>query len=269
MANDKKDFSELLLSRKYDAANRPDAQVPIFTVQGKVVGCLQSYIVFSGLPKASKSTFVGAAAASALVPTFQSVWGMKLQLPFDRSRIGYFDTEMSNFDFYRQIDKIIAIADKRSLPQNFDAYSFREDMPGKIRVMIEQYLINNPDCSCIVVDGLLDLCLDYNDPKETRLVTNWLKRITKQYDILLLGVLHLGKGQGETLGHLGSNTDRWSQSTMIVEKNRDNNQFVLKPKYLRSDSDFEPIAITNYDGRWSQVPYIEPLIIQTTKKNKS
>jgi calcineurin-like phosphoesterase family protein len=111
--------------------------------------------------------------------------------------------------------------------------------------------------------------LDYNDPKETRLVTNWLKRITKQYDILLLGVLHLGKGQGETLGHLGSNTDRWSQSTMIVEKNRDNNQFVLKPKYLRSDSDFEPIAITNYDGRWSQVPYIEPLIIQTTKKNKS
>lgn len=266
MTNDARDLNDILLSRKYDAANRPAAQVPIFTVQGKVVGCLQSYIVFSGLPKASKSTFVGAAAASALVPDFSSVWGMKLALPKDRPRIGYFDTEMSSFDFYRQIDKIVSLADKRSLPPTFDAYSLREDMPGSILIMIEQYLINNPDCSCVIVDGLLDLCLDYNDPKETRLVTNWLKRITKQYDILLLGVLHLGKGQGETLGHLGSNTDRWSQSTMIVEKNKEHNQFVLKPKYLRSDSDFEPVAIMNFDGRWSQVPYIEPSPAIPTKK---
>ena len=126
MANDVREITELLKSRRYDAANRPPAQAPIFTIQGKVVGCLQSYIVFSGLPKASKSTFVGAAAASALVPTFQSVWGMKLQLPYDRPRIGYFDTEMSSFDFYRQMDKIISLAEKKSLPDHFDAYSMRE-----------------------------------------------------------------------------------------------------------------------------------------------
>ena len=269
MANDVRDITDLLQARRYDAANRPPAQAPIFTNQGKVVGCQQSYIVFSGLPKASKSTFVGAAAASALVPAFQSVWGMKLQLPYDRPRIGYFDTEMSSFDFYRQMDKIISLAEKKSLPDHFDAYSMREDMPSKIRAMVEQYLINNKDCSCLVVDGLLDLCLDYNDPKETRLVTNWLKRITKQYDILLIGVLHLGKGHGETLGHLGSNTDRWSQSTMIVEKNKDAGQFVLKPKYIRSDGDFEPVAIMNFDGRWSQVPYIEPVPALPTKKTKN
>jgi hypothetical protein len=193
---------------------------------------------------------------------------MKLQLPYDRPRIGYFDTEMSSFDFYRQMDKIISLAEKKSLPDHFDAYSMREDMPAKIRAMIEQYLIDNKDCSCLIVDGLLDLCLDYNDPKETRLVTNWLKRITKQYDILLMGVLHLGKGQGETLGHLGSNTDRWSQSTMIVEKNKDAGQFVLKSKYLRSDGDFEPVAIMNFEGRWSQVPYIEQIAPIPTKKPK-
>jgi len=189
-------------------------------------------------------------------------------LPYDRQRIGYFDTEMSSFDFYRQVDKIITLAEKKSLPPTFDAYSLREDMPSKIRAMIEQYLIENKDCSCIFVDGMLDLCLDYNDPRETRLVTNWLKRITKQYDILLIGVLHLGKGQGETLGHLGSNTDRWSQSTMIVEKNRDVGQFVLRPKYLRSDEDFEPIAISNFNGQWKQVVYIEPIQPIPNKKTK-
>jgi hypothetical protein len=269
MANDIRDVSDLLRARKYDAANRPESQVPIFTIQGKVVGCLQSYIVFSGLPKASKSTYVGAVAATALIPSFSSIWGMKLNLPKSRPKIGYFDTEMSSFDFYRQIDKIISLAEKKKLPANFEAYSMREDMPSKIRLMVEQFLINNPDCSCVIIDGLLDLCLDYNDPKETRLVTNWLKRITKQYDILLIGVLHLGKGHGETLGHLGSNTDRWSQSTMIVEKNKDSGQFVLKPKYLRSDADFEPIAIMNFNGRWSQVPYMEPIQPAPVKKTKN
>lgn len=262
------DIRELLQSRRYDPANKPVEQVPIFTIQGKTVGCLQSYIVFSGLPKASKSTYIGAVAASAMIPVYQTIWGMKLQLPYDRPRIGYFDTEMSSFDFYRQVDKIITLADKKSLPSTFDAYSLREDMPSKIRAMIEQYLIENKDCSCIFVDGMLDLCLDYNDPRETRLVTNWLKRITKQYDILLIGVLHLGKGQGETLGHLGSNTDRWSQSTMIVEKNRDVGQFVLRPKYLRSDEDFETIAISNFNGQWKQVVYIEPIQPITNKKTK-
>lgn len=268
MTNELQELTKLLNSRKYDPKTRPVSQAPIFTVQSKVVGMLQSYIVFSGLPKASKSTFVGAAAASALLPPFTGIWGMKLNLPTDRPRIGYFDTEMSNFDFYRQIDKILALADKKTLPPTFDAFSFREDMPGKIRAMIEQYLQENKDCSCIIVDGLLDLCLDYNDPKETRLVTNWLKRITKQYDILLMAVLHLGKGHGETLGHLGSNTDRWSQSTMIVEKNKESGQFTLKPKYLRSSDDFDPVAIMNFDGKWQQVPYIEQETFSIPKKSK-
>ena len=55
---------------------------------------------------------------------------------------------------------------------------------------------------------------------------------------------------------------------MIVEKNKDAGQFVLKSKYLRSDGDFEPVAIMNFDGRWSQVPYIEQIAPIPTKKPK-
>jgi hypothetical protein len=268
MTNELPNLTDLLQARKYNPAQRPASQQPIFTIQSKVVATLQSYIIFSGLPKAGKSSFVSAAAASALIPPYQGIWGMKLQLPTDRPRIGYFDTEMSDFDFYRQIDKILALADKRSLPSTFDAFSLREDMPGRIRAMIEQYLIDHSDCACIIVDGLLDLCLNYNSEEETRRLTNWFKRITKQYNVLMIGVLHLGKGQGETLGHLGSNTDRWAQSTMIVEKNKEAGQFVLKPKYLRSSDDFDPVAIMNFNGLWQQVPYIQQETITLPKKQK-
>ena len=93
MTNELPNLTDLLKARRYNPAQRPASQQPIFTIQSKVVGMLQSYIIFSGLPKASKSTFVGAAAASALVPPYQGIWEMKLQLPTDRPRIGYFDTE--------------------------------------------------------------------------------------------------------------------------------------------------------------------------------
>lgn len=263
MANDTEKWTDLLQVRKYDPAKRPPVENPIFTIQGKIVGMLQSYIIFSGLPKASKSTYLAAVAASAI--TDHSIWQMRMSLPVERRRIGYFDTEMSAFDFYRQMDKIKYLAGS-DLPPYFDAYSMREDMPGKIKMMVEQYLINYPDCAVVFIDGLLDLCLNYNDERETRMLTNWFKRVTKQYNCLLVGVIHLGKGAGETLGHLGSNTDRWAQSTMIVEKNKETNQFVLKPKYLRSSDDFEPIAIMNYTGSWQQVPYIHAIPNPKAKK---
>lgn len=262
------ELTEILKVRKYNPLLKPKAEQVVLTIAGKVVGCLENYCVISGLPKASKSTYAAAMISSALVPPFQSIFGIKMQTPKDRNRIAYFDTESSQYDFYRQMERIKNFADKNSIPDFLDAYSFREDMPKRIRAMIELYLSNNPDCSVIIVDGLLDLCLNYNDETETRLLTNWFKRITKQYNILMIGVLHLGKGHGETLGHLGSNTDRWAQSTMIVERNRETKQFILKPKYLRSSDDFEPIAIMNFDGQWNQVPIIETDTITIPKKVK-
>lgn len=266
MTNDFELYNQLL-NRRYDPQKQPNAEQIVHTIKGKVVGTLQNYIVYSGLPKASKSTYVAAVAASALVPHYQDVFGLKIHLPKERERIGYFDTEMSNFDFYRQIDKIKNLAGKKSLPENFDAYTMREDMPSKIRKLIEEYLKTYSDCSLLIIDGFLDLCLNYNDEKETRLLTNWFKRITKEFNVLLIGVIHLGKGGGETLGHLGSNTDRWAQSTLIVEKNVEQNQFVLRPKFLRSSDDFDPIAITNFAGEWRETNYIES-INQPQKKSK-
>jgi hypothetical protein len=124
-----------------------------------------------------------------------------------------------------------------------------------IKKFIEIYLQINSDCCILVVDGLLDLCLNYNCEIETRLLTNWFKKITKIYNILLIGILHTSKGTGDTLGHLGSNCDRWAQSTLLVERNKESAQITLKPKFLRSAPDFDPIALENFTGKWHQANY--------------
>lgn len=262
-------ISEILQARRYDRTKTPKPQHIAFTIQNKCIAQLGSYCVFTGLAKSGKSTFISAAIGSAYLPSFQDNFGIKLHLPKDRQKIGYFDTESSEYDFYRQIDKIKEFCLKSALPDKIDAFNTREDAPKVIRAMIMEYLQNTPDCSILVIDGFLDLIFDFNDVVETRMLTNWFKKITKEFNVMLIGVLHQGKsGNNETLGHLGSNTDRWANSTLIVEKDKVTKQFILKPKYLRSADDFDPIAICNFNGAWSQVPYMPTDVIPVKKTKK-
>jgi RecA-family ATPase len=266
MTNEK-NYQKILQDRKFDRSKVPKQEQITFTIQGKIIAQLGSYAVFTGASKSGKSTFVAATIASAF-NGFQDIFEIKLNFPKDRKRIGYFDTESSSYDFYMQMKKIEKFIDRNGLPDEIDAYNTREDNPKDIRSMIVQYLKSTPECSILIVDGFLDLLMDYNNVEESRFLTNWFKKITKEYNITLIGVLHTGKGNNETLGHLGSNTDRWANSTLIVEKDKNTKQHILKPKFLRSDSDFDPIAITNYDGRWMQQHYIEQEIILPKKTKK-
>lgn len=268
MTNEKKDYKQILALRKFDTTKVPKQPHVAFTIQNKVIAQLNSYAVFTGSAKSGKSTYLMAAIASALLPSFQNNFGIKLHLPEERNRICYFDTESSEYDFYKNLEKIKFFNNGNSLPDILDCYNVREDDPKDIKAMIEEYLINTPQCSIIIVDGFLDLMFDYNDVYESRQLTNWFKKITKIFNICLIGVLHIGKGNSETLGHLGSNTDRWANSTLLVEKNKDTGQFILKPKFLRSDDEFDPIAIANRMGQWEQQTFIQEEFLNTKKTKK-
>ena len=169
-------ITELLAKRQYNPDYIPKKEDIIFTIgtPARTTGSLENFLTLSGLPKAGKSTFVAAIVASAFVP--YDIFTMKIHLPKDRKKICYFDTESSDYDFYRQINKIKNFAEIAALPNYFNAYQVREDGSGIIRKMIEEYLSKNEDCSVIIIDGLLDLLVNYNDERESSLLTKWLKK---------------------------------------------------------------------------------------------
>ena len=209
------------------------------------------FVCILGYPKAGKSTYIAALIASAFVP--YDVFSMKLHLPTDRKRLCYFDTESSDYDFFRQINKIKGFCELNNLPDWFNAYQVREDGSGIIRRMIETYLEANHDCSVIIIDGLLDLLVNYNDEKESSLLTKWLKKITKIYNVLLVTVLHQSKSNLSTTGHIGSASDRFAQSTLDIVKEKEKNAYVLSSRFMRSDSDFNPVTLINFNGIFQQV----------------
>jgi len=181
------------------------------------------------------------------------IFTMKLQLPEDRKKICLIDTESSDYDFYNTINKIKGFAQLNELPNYFDAFQVREDSSVIIIKMIERYLQLNIDCSIIIIDGLLDLINNLNDERESSLLTKYLKRITKQYNILLISVLHQSKSNLATTGHIGSACDRFAQSTLDITKDKEKNTYVLSSRFMRSDSDFEPVTLMNFQGVFQQV----------------
>lgn len=244
-------IDDLLELRKYKPDYIPNKDNVILRIGGKVVGASMNYIIFGGLPKAGKSSYLNSCIASAFVP--YDIFTMKINLPANRRKICLFDTESSDFDYYNRIDSIKKFAELQNLPDWFHSFQVREDGTGTIRKMVERYLELNPDCSVLVLDGLLDLIINYNDEKESSMLTKWLKKITKVYDLLIISVLHFNKSNDHTTGVIGSHSDRFAQSTLDIKKDKDNNTYVMSSRFMRSDSDFEPITLMNFSGNLQQV----------------
>lgn len=255
-----------LQQRKYNPHYTPPEDFKVLTIGNKLVGSLQNYVCFSGLPKTGKSTFLSALIASALYPG--DFFQMKINLPKDRGRICYIDTESADYDFFRQMERIRKFIDLNKLPQTLDAFAVREDNHKMIMDYIIAYLTITPTCSVLIVDGLLDLILNYNDEAESRQLVQFLKMVTKKYNVLIITVIHLGKKDNQTLGHLGSASDRYAQSTLLVEKDKEQQCFILSSRFMRSDEDFEPIAIKYFNGSYQQYNYLPSLEKEIKDKYK-
>lgn len=263
----KPDILQTLELRRFNQDYMPPPDSRILSIRGKLIGSLNNFVIYSGLPKTGKTTYISALMASAL--HLGEFFGMKLDLPADRKRLAYFDTESSEYDHYRTISRIKQFTTFNRLPDTFDSFMLRQDDHAAIMQYIEHYCKGYPDAAVLIIDGLLDLMLNYNSEEESKRLIQWLKRITAQYNVLIVGILHLGKKDKETLGHLGSSTDRYAQSTLLIEKDKAADTYNLTAKFLRSDGDFEPIAIKNYSGVWHEVAWEAPISEQIKRKPKT
>lgn len=251
-----KSTAELLQARRYNPDTPPPPEQVVFRIDFQNIGSLGNFITITGLPKAGKSKFISGIIAAAIKKV--DIFRLTMKLPDGKDRIGHFDTEQSLHDYYRQIELIKELSHETTL-KKFDSFNTREDGPRENMQMIEFYLSANPDCGLLIIDGLLDLLLSFNDEGTSKEVINFLKRWTKEYNVLLISILHRSKTGGSSMGHLGSAADRAAQSILIVEKDKENNCYVLRPEYLRSADDFSPVAI-HYNKsleQWEETEYHE------------
>jgi len=254
---------DLLKSRLFDFTVIPPIQNKIFTIDDNLILSRGNFMVLTGLPKVGKSLISSIIISSALSDL--QLFRIKVNRNSDKDIIALFDTEQGQNDLFNSVNRSFDLIMSETgatrkqlyykLKSKINVFSMRQDDAVPILLMIESYLENHKTTGLIIIDGLLDLVYNYNDEKEAKMLINFLKRITQQYDIGVICVVHTGKTTGTTIGHVGAFADRYCQSNIEVVKG-ENNTIVIKPKLLRSSQDFDPIALVRGQNSVYEVDYI-------------
>jgi len=250
---------ETLNERKFDFRVQPPPEVRLLTINNNLILSQSNFCLLTGAPKVGKSTFTSVILSSYVAD--KEVFGIKLHRTKEKPKIALFDTEQAAQELYKSIWRVMQLSEKNVFPDTFDIFSFRKDEADTIKNFLEFYIKNNLDCGTIIIDGLLDLVFNFNEERECKSLIDFLKRITAEYNIGIIAILHAGKTTGTSVGHLGSFADRYCQSNLEIVKNTDINTINLKPKLLRSCGDFEPISLMRTsNGEIFQMAYEEPKV---------
>lgn len=234
----KENITEVISSALYIDEVLPPL-IPIITIQGKTIATEGNFITLNGLPKSRKTTFMNFFIYSA----FSGLEYCDIKVNLNSSEnIVLIDTEQSKHDFYRQVNSLKHLLRTNNLPVNLDCYLFRKYEPNVILQSIAEIMaIKKP--KILFIDNITELVINVNDITEAKNVIQFLKKISYEFNCVIVCLLHLGKGNLQTLGNLGSMADRGSQSVLKITYDKETNGSTLEPVFLRSDMHFEPITI--------------------------
>lgn len=251
------DIGKLLLDREFKAEGEPPPEEIVFRIEFQTIGSLGDYALITGRPKAGKTKYLAGAMAAAV--SRKDTFGMKIRLPDNKRRVVHWDTEQGKRSHFNCLKLMLDLAGLPHTPDYFKSYHCRQDNAAQIIAMIDHYIRLYPDTGIMFLDGLLDLIDSFNDEKHSKFLVNWLKRITEANNLLIIAILHRSMSVDKSIGHLGSSADRAAQSVLIVEKNKETKQYILKAEYLRDGDDFTPVAIyyNKQMNLWEQTDYID------------
>lgn len=175
---------------KYEGPNR------VYPIGGRgMIG------VFSGHEKSGKS-FVGSCiAASGLAGGAEK---LNFSLDLDGGTMLWFDTEQSGYFYHKTQVRIHQLAGLSENAPNYSAFLMRQLTASERVEAIGHYIKTTQNLSVVMIDGFVDLLADYNDLKATQENVQQLMKWSDEYNILIMGVLHVNKGDGKVRGHIGS-----------------------------------------------------------------
>lgn len=214
----------------------------IVQVHGTTIATVGNFSASTGKPKSKKTFNISAIVAAAL--SGKEVLRYKAELPPDKQRILYIDTEQSKYHCHKVLERVLKLAD---LPTDrecnrIDFFVLREYSPSQRRDIINWALHEDRHYGLVIIDGIRDLIHDINNPSEALDIINELMRWSSYYELHIHTVLHLNKGDDNTRGHLGTELNNKAETILQVSKCIDNESVSeVKAMHIR-DREFAPFA---------------------------
>lgn len=187
-----------------------------------------------GKPKGKKTFNVSALVAAAL--TNSTVLRYRGNMPSIQNRILYFDTEQSTYHAHRVFKRIARLTDMDNdeIKRRISFYALRRYSVEDRIAMIDHLIRHSKGVGLVIIDGIRDLMLDINSPRESMQIVNYLMKWTEEYNLHIHTIIHQNKGDENARGHIGTEINNKSETVLKVEKDkRDVSISTVEAVYIR------------------------------------
>ena len=201
------------------------------------VGAYGDLITITGAAKSRKSALGSSMVAAAIGGNEV----LRFTLKNDSREILYIDTEQTEAEHYKVQERVYSQAGIVKDPENYHAWSIGEESRLNMVSFIKHIVEKHKNIGVIFIDGIVDLCADYNDLKGSAALTNFIKKIANKHNILIINILHNARSTGDARGHLGTELINKSKAVIQVSKDEEGGFSTVNFKYLReaSPKDFD------------------------------
>ena len=166
------------------------------------LGCYGDVILLTGLQKSRKTGISSSICASALG---NGIDVLNFSCNNGNRKIAYIDTEQAEYQSSRLIHRIYEQAQVKKITtdrfyyQRIKKYS-KQEKQRFLRWLVEYV----KDIGVLILDGIVDLCEDYNDNKVSSALVTYMERLAEEFKLLIVCVLHDARSTGRARGHLGT-----------------------------------------------------------------
>jgi len=198
---------------------RPDSEYPEmqYLLKRDGVGCFAfgELVGLSGKAKSGKGLFCLFIIVALLKGEYG---GFKAQK--NRIKALIIDNEQTGYSAQNNLKKIYSLCGWDSKVKNprINYYCLRDADIKTRRTVLEKAVAEcKPDV--VFIDGIRDLLKDFNSIDESGDLVNFLMRLTKQYSVTIVCILHVNKADVNLRGHLGSEVVNKAAEVYNVTKN--------------------------------------------------
>ena len=148
--------------------------------------------VVKGPPKARK-TFLTSILATAGVNHIDKYFGFSCVHDPNKNKVLFIDTEQSDKHAQRVARRI-----RHMSGCGKDEIMYcplrKMDVPNRLRIIQEILKIKAPEINLMIIDGVRDLLLDFNDITQSNYIVQLLLKWSAEHDIHICVVIHTNKG---------------------------------------------------------------------------
>lgn len=247
-------YRERLNSALFGWDDEIESEPDVIFINNCPIASLGNISLGLGVKKSGKSTF-----QALLLGDRSGV--VKISLPCGRNNIVYADNEQSGKYIRKLQDRIVQLYG--SQPGNIQFLKLRKYSKKERLELIRLSLECIPDVGLLIIDNIKDVCADFNDLNEADKLSTLLIQWAQKYNIHIMCVLHLNKGNGLSRGHLGSELENKAETVLKIRKDEQQNLVYVEPEATRGKP-FEKFAFYFDENGIPIIQSVEAL--QATKK---